>query len=80
MKNKILSQMLTMLTASIAFVSALAWNEAVLSVFNKFYYFKENGILARFIYAIVITTIAVIMSSFLFKLLDESKNLEKPQK
>ncbi|WP_408633584.1 DUF5654 family protein [Natronincola peptidivorans] len=52
-----------MFTASVALVAALAWNEAVQSVFQTFHYFEDKRIIAGFIYDIMITIIAVIIST-----------------
>ena len=68
MKRKILNQISTMFTAAIALVAALAWNEAVQSVFKEINFFQDKKVISRFIYAIIITIIAVIVTTIIAKI------------
>lgn len=51
----------TLIVAAFGFVAALAWNEAILSVFRQ-YFGELVSIIAKFIYAIFVTVIAVIFT------------------
>lgn len=52
-----------MFTASVGFVAALAWNDAVQTLFDKLYPLENEGVIVRFIYAIIITVMAVILTT-----------------
>ena len=46
------------MTAASAFVAALAWNDAVQSLFVQIFGMKQ-GVVAKFTYAIIVTAIVV---------------------
>lgn len=69
--KELIAQMVTLSTAGFGFVAALAWNEAIQSFVNEYvakYLSVESGVLSRFIYAIVITCVAVLVTYQLSKL------------
>jgi len=68
-----------LLTAAFSFVAALAWNDAIQSLFLRIFG-PTSTIFAKFLYAILITVIIVYMGMKLAKLnkLVENK-LKKPQ-
>lgn len=55
-----LATMISLATAAFGVVAALAWNTAITDLF-KAYLPKGSGIVADFIYAIVVTIIAVFV-------------------
>lgn len=58
-KGQVLQTIATLITTAFGLIAALAWNEAIKAVIT--YYFRMNGgITALFIYAILITIIAVV--------------------
>lgn len=66
-KKAAIERMITLALAGLGLVAALAWNEAIGALFNLI--FKERGsILAKFVYAIIITVVVVIVSSRLSKI------------
>ena len=66
--REIKKQMLTLLIGGLGLVAALAWNDAVLGLFNRL--FPQNEALAyKFGYAILITAIVVFLSIRLRRLL-----------
>ncbi|WP_018247222.1 DUF5654 family protein [Orenia marismortui] len=65
MKDKLLEQMLTMFSAALAFVAALAWNNAVQGLFDTLYVLEKEGVIARFLYAIMITAFVVLLTTIL---------------
>lgn len=76
---EVVRQMLTLATSGFGLVAALAWNNVIQEFVNN--YIKKwlpagGGILSLLIYAIAITTLAVIITLQLSKLLDnfDSKN------
>ncbi|KKT40755.1 hypothetical protein A3K29_00390 [Candidatus Collierbacteria bacterium RIFOXYB2_FULL_46_14] len=61
----IVVQMVSLVSTSFGLVAALAWNEAIkeyVSVFIKPYFAKGSGVVSLFIYALAITTIAVLIT------------------
>jgi len=53
--------------AALGFVAGLAWNEAIKSLIDQFFPDSSNGILIKFIYAVVITVIIVVASVYLLR-------------
>ncbi|OFW87407.1 hypothetical protein A3B21_01665 [Candidatus Uhrbacteria bacterium RIFCSPLOWO2_01_FULL_47_24] len=73
LKLAILEQLSTLMTAGFGFVAALAWNEAIQAMFRKF--FPENsGIVLKFLYAVVITIVVVLITTRLSKLAEKLKH------
>ena len=75
----VIQKTLELFTTALSLVAALAWNDAIQSVF-KLFFVDAASLLAKFIYAIIITLIIVIMSSQisrLNKILAERSSREK---
>ncbi len=60
-KKQILLQTLTLINAAFALVAALAWNEAVKALIDRFFP-TGSGLYSRFGYAIIVTVVVVIIS------------------
>lgn len=65
-------KILTLILAGFGLVAALAWNEAIQSLFQIFFPEKE-GLIGKFLYAVLVTVIVVILSLSLKKL-EEKEN------
>lgn len=71
--------MITLSTSGFGVVAALAWNDAIQSFVKEYidkYFSAGSGIISRFVYAIIITVIAVLVTyqlAQLFKVEDEKK-------
>lgn len=79
LKRELIKQVVTLSTAGFGFVAALAWNEAIQAFFKEYvdkYISAESGILSRFIYAVLVTVIAVLVTYELSKLSRSSKDQE----
>lgn len=66
--------MVLLSTAGFGLVAALAWNEAIQSFVNQYvvkYISPGSGVLSRFIYAVIITIVAVLVTYQLSKLSKE---------
>jgi hypothetical protein len=62
------------ITAAFGLIAGLAWNEAIKSLIE--YIFPKGGgntLLAKFIYAITITIVVVVISVYLVKFLSRKK-------
>ena len=74
--DEVKTKTLGYILAALGLVSGLAWNEAIKAIIEKFFPLDANGILAKLIYAVVITLIAVFISVYLLKL--EKKDAKRP--
>lgn len=82
-KQELLKQMVTLSTAGFGLVAALAWNEAIQSFVQEYvdkYISVGSGIISRFIYAIVITAFAVLVTYQLTKVSGEEENRKESDK
>ncbi len=69
--QELISQMVALSTAGFGLVAALAWNEAIQAFVKEYidqYISAGSGILSRFIYALIITAIAVLVTYQLSRL------------
>lgn len=57
--KEVAGQGLTYIIGAFGFVAALAWNEAIKALINKFFQ-ADSNLVSLFVYALVITLIAVI--------------------
>lgn len=72
--KELIKQLITLSTAGFGLVAALAWNEAIQSFVDEYmaqYVSVGSGILSKFIYAVVITALAVLVTYQLTKLMKE---------
>ena len=72
---EVVKQMVTLSTAGFGLVAALAWNEAIQAFVKQYidqYISVGSGIISRFIYAIIITAIAVLVTYQLTKLSEKN--------
>lgn len=60
--KEVLDKMITLLLGGFGFVAALAWNDAVQSLFNEFLPAKGAGVAMKFLYAAIITVIITLIS------------------
>ncbi|OIJ21239.1 hypothetical protein BKP45_00185 [Anaerobacillus alkalidiazotrophicus] len=70
MGRKFIEQIITLFTAAIGVMAALAWNDAVQALFNSWFP-QGGGIKERFVFAIMITAIAVLVTSIFASYLDK---------
>ena len=79
-KETILNRFVLVITAAFAFTVSLAWNDVILSLFKGPCGAPDAGVLCMvsewgiWVYAIVLTVIAVVVSYFLFKLVDKDED------
>ncbi len=79
MTKEYLNTLIQLVTAGFGLVSALAWNTLIQNLINQ-YSPKTSGIASQFIYAIVITFLAVWITTSLAALHDRIAKKEKKQK
>lgn len=73
LSKEVVSQMVTLLLGGFAFVAALAWNDAVQSLFSTFFDPKNSGVLVKFVYAGLITLVITLVSFRLSKYLKKDE-------
>ncbi|TSC64646.1 MAG: hypothetical protein G01um1014106_36 [Parcubacteria group bacterium Gr01-1014_106] len=71
--GEISAQLLTLATSALGLVAALAWNDAIQSVFRE-YFPSASGIIAKFLYALILSVIIVSVTINLTKLSNLAKN------
>jgi polyferredoxin len=64
--------MIALILGGFGLVAALAWNDAIQSVFNAFFT-KGGGLIGKFIYASIVTIIVVLVSLQLKKISEEKE-------
>ena len=70
---EVISQMLTLATSGFGLVAALAWNSVVQELVNNYvkkFLPKNSGLISLFIYAIVVTILAVAVTLQLTQIKD----------
>ncbi len=70
-RRELLAQMMNLSTSSFGLVAALAWNEVIRTLIND--YIKpivgqDSGVISLIIYALIVTTIAVVVTYNLSKI------------
>lgn len=74
LRQELFKQMITLSTSGFGLVAALAWNEAIQSFVNVYvnkYLSVGSGVISKFIYAALITVLAVFITYQLAKLVRE---------
>lgn len=72
LKLELVEKISTLATAGLGLVAALAWNDAIQSLFNRFFP-EQSGLIAKFFYAVLITALVVIITTRLARLADKLK-------
>lgn len=69
--HQLIQQLITLSTSGFGLVAALAWNETVQAFVKEYiekYYPAGSGVLSKFIYALLITFLAVLITYQLSRL------------
>ena len=69
--RELIEQFITLSTSGFGLVAALAWNEAVQAFVKDYierFYPAQSGVISKFIYAIIITLLAVLITYQLSRL------------
>jgi len=74
----VLKQMLTLATSGFGLVAALAWNSLIQEFVNSYVkkWLPQSGLVSLLIYALLITTIAVIVTYQLSKVIKRVEGLQ----
>lgn len=76
MKSETLKTMITLATSAFGLVAALAWNSAITELFKRVFG-QAQGIISLFVYAILVTVIAVAVTTRLGNLAQRIADREK---
>ena len=66
-KEELTQQLVSLATSGFGLVAALAWNQAIQDFVNKFIA-PGSGVLSKFLYAILVTLLAVLVTYQLSRL------------
>lgn len=61
------------ITAALGLVAGLAWNDAVKSLIEFFFPMSQNTLLAKFLYAGIITAVVVVLTMYLTRLISKKE-------
>lgn len=67
MREQVQQQMVGYITAAFGLVAGLAWNQAIQALINHFFPKTGNSLTAQFIYAILITAVVVILTTYMIR-------------
>lgn len=66
-KSKIKEQTSGYITGALGLVAGLAWSDAIKSLIEVLFPFAKSGLWAKFIYAVVITIVVVVLGTYILK-------------
>lgn len=66
--HEIKERTLGFIITAFSLVAGLAWNEAIQSLINNFFTLNKNSILAKFVYALVLTLVLTLLTIYLAKI------------
>lgn len=69
MKEKTVSY----IVAAFGLVAGLAWNEAIKGMIDYFFPLNKNSVLAKFIYAVLVTFAVVLITFYLIKIIEKEE-------
>ena len=75
--------MITLATSGFGLVAALAWNEFIKTFIDSYirpYFGKESGLISQFIYALIVTLIAVLVTLQLSSIKKKMERVEQIEK
>ena len=67
LKTEFQKQILTYMVAGLSLVAGLAWNELIKDFIKYIFPFDKNSLLAKLIYAILITLIVIFFALYIAK-------------
>ncbi|MDD2731951.1 MAG: DUF5654 family protein [Candidatus Pacebacteria bacterium] len=61
------------IVAAFGLVAGLAWNEAIKGMIDYFFPLNKNSVLAKFIYAVLVTFAVVLITFYLIKIIEKEE-------
>ena len=72
MKRAMIERLVTLSTAAFGLVAALAWNDTIKLLF-KTLFGEQKDLLAMFLYAVLVTIAAVVVTFYIGRIADRKK-------
>lgn len=72
MKSKVIEKIAVLITTAFGLVAALAWNDAIKQLFAQVFG-TVDSLIPMFIYAIIVTIIAVLVTIWIGKVSEKAK-------
>ncbi|MBN1779413.1 MAG: hypothetical protein JW816_04345 [Candidatus Buchananbacteria bacterium] len=73
LKIEILEKVSSLATAGFGLVAALAWNDAIKDLFAQLFPNPDNNLIAKFVYALFITSLVVLVTVQLGRVVNLAK-------
>lgn len=73
MKKEVIEKIAALVTAAFGLVAALAWNSAIQAIFTSVFG-EASNITAMLSYAVIVTVIAVIVTVYIGRVSEKSKD------
>jgi len=73
LKQEFRQSLVSYMLAAFGFVAGLAWNEAVQALVNTLFPLSKDAVWVKFLYAVIITVLVVVVSAILIKLSGKKK-------
>ncbi|MEK7090715.1 MAG: DUF5654 family protein [Patescibacteria group bacterium] len=77
LRKEIREKIFTYLTAAFGLVAGLAWNDAVKALIEYLFPLNQDSVLAKLIYAVLVTVILVLVTVYLLKFLRKEETGKK---
>jgi len=74
LKQEVNKKIVAYIMAGFGFVAGLAWNEAIKAFIEYFFPMDKSTLWAKFIYAVVLTLVLVVISIYLAKILEKRED------
>ncbi len=74
LKKEIHQQTLGYILAAFGIIAGLAWNEAIKSLIETLFPVSANTLLAKFVYAVLVTLAVVLITVYLSRLFKKEEN------
>lgn len=68
LRKAVSEELLKYMLAALGLVAGLAWNDAVKTLIEALFPLKENTVLAKFLYAVLITLVIAAFSMYLVRI------------
>lgn len=78
--NEVREKMVTYITAALGLVVGLAWNEAIKAAIEAYFPLSDDSVTAKFIYALAMTVLLVVMTGVLVKLAKKTSEEKEAEK
>ncbi len=74
LRKEVKEKTLGYILAALGLVAGLAWNEAITALINTIFPLGKDTLLAKFIYAIVITIVLIVVTMWLVRIFNKGEN------